>query len=111
MHGRILRNRVRTADAERERCMAQRPNYGIDAPKVIRNLIVAGVFFLFIALTFPKLTIVHTEIVLFPGFLWPAGCSLLCAGLMLLYSTVGKFQHRDRMVGIVRWTGSEQVLD
>jgi arsenite methyltransferase len=91
--------------------MAQKPDYGIDAPKVIRNLLLSGAAFLVIALAFPRVTIAHVEFLLFPGFLWPAGWLMLPGILMLVYSRIGKFGHRDRMLAKVEWTGSETVLD
>ncbi len=91
--------------------MAQKPSYGIDAPNVIRNQFLAGAVFLVIALAFPRVTIAHTEFLLLPGFLWPAGWFFLFGGLMLLYSLKGKFRHRDRMLAKVQWTGTETVLD
>lgn len=91
--------------------MAQKPSYGIDAPGVIRNQFLAGAAFLLIALIFPKVTIGGVTFLNMPGFLWPAGCFFLAAILMLTYSLVGKFRHRDRMLAKVTWTGSEQALD
>jgi SAM-dependent methyltransferase len=91
--------------------MAEKPKYGVDAPGVIRNMLLAGAAFLIIALVFPRVTIAHVEFLLFPGFLWPAGWLILTGGLMLLYSLVGKFRHRDRMLAKVNWTGAELVLD
>jgi len=91
--------------------MAEKPNYGVDAPGVIRNLLLAGAAFLAIALIFPRVTIAHIEFLLVPGFLWPAGWFFLTGGLMLIYSLVGKFRHRDRILAKVNWTGAEQVLD
>jgi arsenite methyltransferase len=91
--------------------VAQKPSYGIDAPGVIRNLFLAGAFFLAIALIFPRVTIGHVEFDLTPGFLWPAGWFFLTGTLMLIYSLIGKFRHRDRMLTKVHWTGAEQALD
>ena len=91
--------------------MSQRVNYGIDAPNVIRNFFLAGAALLIVTLAFPRVTIAHIEFLLFPGFVWPAGWFLLFGGLMLLYSLVGKFRHRDRILAKVSWTGAENVLD
>ncbi|HEY1903783.1 MAG TPA: class I SAM-dependent methyltransferase [Terracidiphilus sp.] len=91
--------------------MAQKPDYGIDAPNVIRNLLAGGGLCLVIALVFPKVTIAHVEFLLSPGFLWPAGWMIAPGLLMLLYAKVGKFRHRDRMLAKVQWTGAEAVLD
>jgi len=94
-----------------EHCMAQKPEYGIDAPTVIRNFFLIGAAFLVVALAFPRVVIGSIEFVLFPGFLWPAFWFFLIGGLMLLYSLVGKFRHRDRILAKVKWAGTEQVLD
>jgi SAM-dependent methyltransferase len=96
---------------ESRRIMAQKPNYGIDAPNVIRNLLLAGAAFLAIALAFPKVTIAHVTFLLIPGFLWPAGWFFLSGVLMLVYAKRGKFRHRDRILAKVPWTGAESVLD
>jgi arsenite methyltransferase len=91
--------------------MAEKPNYGIDAPGVIRNLILVGAGFVAVALFLPRLTIGHVVLQLFPGLVYSgAGCAL-GGFLMLLYAKVGKFRHRDRMLAIVSWTGAEKVLD
>ncbi|HEY6487762.1 MAG: class I SAM-dependent methyltransferase [Terracidiphilus sp.] len=91
--------------------MREKPNYGIDAPHVIRNFFVFGALFLIVALALPRVTIAHVEFLLFPGFVWPAGWFFLFGGLMLLYSLVGKYRHRDRILAKVQWTGTENVLD
>ena len=88
----------------------QKPDYGIDAPGVIRNLALIGLL-LFIAcapshwgpLRFSanlRLTMLVTGII----------CEVEAA-LMVLYAKVGKFSHRERMLAIVQWKGSERVLD
>ena len=91
--------------------MAAKPNYGIDAPGVIRNLLLAGAGLVAVALIVPRLAVGHVVLQLFPGFVYSgAGCAL--GGLlMLLYAKVGKFKHRDRMLAKVAWTGAESVLD
>jgi arsenite methyltransferase len=91
--------------------MAGKPDYGIDAPNVIRNFFLAGALFLIITLVFPRVLIGHIEFILFPGFLWPAVWFFLFGGLMLVYSLKGKFRHRDRILAKVNWTGKENVLD
>ncbi len=91
--------------------MARKPDYGIDAPHVIRNLLIAGGACLVIALAFPKVTIAHVTFLLNPGFLYPAAWMIAPGILMLVYAKVGKFRHRDRMLAKVVWTGAETVLD
>jgi arsenite methyltransferase len=91
--------------------LARKPDYGIDAPGVIRNLFIAGAFFLAVALVFPKVTIGGVTFLLTPGFFWPAGWFFLTGILMLVYALAGKFRHRERMLAKVAWNGAEQVLD
>ena len=91
--------------------VGEKPDYGIDAPGVIRNLLLAGTAFLAVALIFPRVTIAHVELLLIPGFLYPAGWLLFAGALMLLYAKVGKFRHRDRILAKIAWTGAESVLD
>jgi SAM-dependent methyltransferase len=91
--------------------MVKKPNYGIDAPVVVGSFLLAGAAFLTIALEFPRVTVGHVQFLLFPGFLWPTAWCLVTAGLMVLYSKVGKLRHRDRMLAKVQWIGTEAVLD
>jgi arsenite methyltransferase len=91
--------------------MALKPNYGIDAPTVIRNFFVFGAIFLVVAVVFPRFRIGQVELVLVPGFLWPAAWFFLTGSLMLVYSLAGKFGHRERMLQKVSWRGDENVLD
>jgi len=91
--------------------MTQRPNYGIDAPNVIRNLLIACVVCVILALWVRSVTVAHIRFDFYPGFLYSAAAFGIPAVLMLLYAKVGKFHHRDRMLGKVAWTGAEMVLD
>lgn len=45
------------------------------------------------------------------SFFWPAGFLIGEGLLFLLYVKVGKFRHRDFMLGMHRWRGDENVLD
>lgn len=80
----------------------EKPDYGIDAPGVIRTMLSIGVVLLVAALlpTSFRLTALVTGLVL-----------VLESALMVLYAKVGKFSHRDRMLKFVNWTGQEKVLD
>lgn len=91
--------------------MPNRPDYGVDAPHVIRNLILLGVALAAICLIWHRVTIAHVTFILFPGFLIGAAWCLAPALLMILYAKVGKFRHRDRILSYVPWKGDEQVLD
>lgn len=89
----------------------RRPDYGIDAPTVVRNLLLASAASVLIAVLFPHPTINHVTFVLNPGLFYTAAGLAAPALLMLHYSKAGKFRHRDRMLARVQWTGSEAVLD
>lgn len=91
--------------------MNVKPDYGIDAPGVVRKLFLAGTSCLVAALLFPRITIAQVTLQLLPGLLCAAAAFLLSGGLMLLYSKVGKFHHRDRILTNVSWSGAESVLD
>jgi uncharacterized protein len=80
--------------------MARKPNYGIDAPGVIRNLFVAC-----------AVCLVLTKFVKGPGFFYSAASFALPGTLMLIYSLAGKFRHRERILAKVPWAGTEMVLD
>jgi arsenite methyltransferase len=90
--------------------MAKKPDYGIDAPGVIRNLLLIGLalcvawyVWRFTGVTYIRLDRPWTLIM---------GAICMLEGLaMLAYSKFGKFRHRDRMLAKVQWRGDERVLD
>ncbi len=87
--------------------------YGIDAPGVVRNLLVFGAAGIAVPLVIAAVTgspalarSMRSIAATGPGpFLALAGL------LMLAYSLVGKFRHRDRMLAQIDWNGDERVLD
>jgi len=86
------------------------PNYGIDAPAVLRNLFLFGTLAILIAVQpYP----IHLGPVFFThtGFYWMGGIVLGEAFLYLLYVKVGKLRHRDHLLALHPWRGDEQVLD
>ncbi|HEY1375767.1 MAG TPA: class I SAM-dependent methyltransferase, partial [Gemmataceae bacterium] len=90
----------------------EKPDYGIDAPPVIRNLLVAA-----------GVAVVVAVIAQLLGTPYPAGfpvretaaiVALTCclnAGVMVYYSKVGKLRSRERILDLVPWRGDEAVLD
>jgi arsenite methyltransferase len=88
-----------------------KPDYGIDAPSVIRNLILAAVALPLLGWFVPVLRLGPVIIILRPAALPTAISCLLGAVLMILYSKSGKFRHRDRMLKMIDWKGNETVLD
>jgi len=91
---------------------ATKPNYGIDAPAVLRNLFLAGFLCLIVwYLIHGPLRIGHVVIHFKGMFLW-TGVALTVEGLLyLLYVKFGKFRHRDFILAFHTWRGDEQVLD
>lgn len=89
----------------------KKPNYGIDAPGVIRNLLLIGFILLLCSLFLPADLFPPISNVLKSSTFFPAIFLLLAGILMLVYAKSGKFKHRDRMLNLYDWTGNENVLD
>ncbi len=95
----------------------RKADYGVDAPGVVRNLfVIAGLLLAALVLAPPHagpFRVGGTDVTLgIRGmFAGPAVGCLLGGALMLLYAEWGKFRHRDRMLAMVAWSGSENVLD
>jgi arsenite methyltransferase len=88
-----------------------KPDYGIDAPGVIRNLIGIGVILLPVGWLVPRFRIGPVTFVLGNAGLYTGTLCILEGLLMILYSKWGKFRHRDRMLKMIDWKGNETVLD
>ena len=88
----------------------KRINYGIDAPHVIRNLVMASVIGFLLPIFLPVINIGRVRFDT-SGFI-PMGiaCGLM-AVWMILYSVYGKRLHRDRILNMFDWKGTEKVLD
>ena len=85
-------------------------DYGVDAPGVVRNLFVIGAAALAISLVSLSLPGVPAKAVAIVFLI--TGLVLAAQALMMvIYAIRGKFQHRDRMLGMISWKGSERVLD
>jgi len=85
-------------------------NYGIDAPRVIRNIFLGALaaILLSIAAAYLKNPYINVQ----PLTLLSIGISCAFSGsMMLLYSLYGKYKYRERLLKLVEWTGREQVLD
>lgn len=90
-----------------------RPDYGIDAPGVVRNLFVVAVLGLALDLTARfglwSGVVAHIGIAR-TGLFMGLGCGFM--GCWMLYdSKVGKLRERDRLLDLVPWSGTETVLD
>src|SRR4030081_1675360 len=91
--------------------MPQKPDYGIDAPGVVRNLIVIGAALIVSGFLFPTIHLGNVTVLWSRSAFWPGGSCLLGGLWMLLYAKWGKFRHRDLMLNMVLWRGDERVLD
>jgi arsenite methyltransferase len=91
---------------------ADKPDYGIDAPGVIRNLFLFGALCLGVGLFAPSQLPLGAHVTLDTrSLLWAAAFLFAPGVLMLLYALHGKFRHRDRMLALHNWRGDERVLD
>ncbi len=90
----------------------KRAQYGVEVPGALRSLCVLGLACLAGGLSIPVFYAGNFRVSLMGPTLLALGClSLALAGSLLLYSFVGKFRVRDRMLGMIRWQGDEAVLD
>jgi arsenite methyltransferase len=100
---------------------SQRPNYGLDAPSVVRNLFLCSAACLllsasaFFGLWKGVLSVpLGAHRLVFPvawTALWP-GLALLISGSAMIYSCkVGKLRDRERLLDLLSWRGDELVLD
>ena len=92
--------------------MPTKPDYGIDAPGVIRNLFLASIAGIAFALLAPRVLRIGPVELGLHGMAWGIAISCGAGGLlMLIYAKFGKFRHRERMLKLHNWRGDEQVLD
>jgi arsenite methyltransferase len=76
-------------------------NYGIDAPTVVRNMLVAAAVLFAVAAVFAPIR----------WLIWP-GLSVLATALIMIFgSKVWKLRMRDRLLDGLQLKGDEQVLD
>lgn len=80
----------------------RKPDYGIDAPLMQRNLFIAGVAFVALLLIWPAAG-AYT--------VWPGGAFILAALWLRLGSRSGKLRLRDKLLNAIPWRGDEKVLD
>ena len=81
---------------------ARKPNYGLDAPKVVLNLALVDIACLALGLAWRA---ARTPLV-FQGLAF-----LAMAGVMLWGSYFGKRRLRDQILESIPWRGDERVLD
>ena len=99
----------------------QRADYGLDAPPVVRNLLIAGIGGLVVWGTAAAglwsgsagFTFAGNEVRvgIAPAGLWIGIGCLAMAVWMIWSSRVGKVRERERLLDTLTWRGDEQVLD
>jgi arsenite methyltransferase len=91
----------------------QRPQYGIDAPDLVRFFFMAGAAVLTIFLITLTSSVFGQPLQIIIAILSGiASIYLLGMGcLMLFYSKVKKLKDRDKLLDLIEWSGSELVLD
>ena len=89
-----------------------KPDYGVDAPKVMRNMFLFGGLSLVLLFATPRVFHVGPVALQLRGMFGGTGVFLIAEGfLFLLYVKFGKFRHRDFMLSMHPWRGDETVLD
>ena len=87
------------------------PNYGIDAPGIIRSFFLIGIMAA-IAGWFVSSFSIGIKSSLIGSVLGVVGLVPTVLGVsMLTYSIRGKFNIRDQMLNLINWKGDENVLD
>src|SRR5215831_577793 len=88
----------------------KKPDYGIDAPVIMRYIILLAVGSLALGEYLRTLNNQKADLVASVFFVI-VRINVLQIILGLLYVKIGKFRHRDRMLDVVPWKGNEHVLD
>src|SRR3954463_12593929 len=90
-----------------------RPNYGLDAPRVVRNLfIVAALGIISLITRLLHLWSRQDLIAVIARPLIGAGLSCGAMGLWMIYdSKIGKVREREQYLDKIAWRGDERVLD
>jgi arsenite methyltransferase len=92
--------------------MPTKPDYGVDAPGVVRNLFLGSLVCILVALFAPRVVHIGPVELGLRSTGWGAAIGCGIGGLlMLIYAKFGKFRHRDRMLKLHNWRGDEQALD
>jgi ubiquinone/menaquinone biosynthesis C-methylase UbiE len=86
-------------------------NYGIDAPSIMRNLLLFGALTIIAGVAIPLLS-GNTILKIGSYGVVVVGFFFLILGVeMLVYGLKGKYMTRDVMLSKIKWTGNENVLD
>ena len=84
-----------------------RPDYGVDAPVIVRRLAVLGAIALLSAVVLRATSFSILSLVIGAVGAW----SIACAVVMVGGSRIGKFRLRDALLSRIAWRGDERVLD
>jgi arsenite methyltransferase len=90
---------------------SSKPDYGIDAPGVVRNLFLFGIGLPILGWFVPTVQLGPVTVIMRPMAYTTGAFCLIEGVLMIVYAKIGKFRHRDRMLKMVNWKGDETVLD
>src|ERR1700675_2263543 len=90
-----------------------KPDYGIDAPGVVRNLFAVRVLGLALHLSarFGLWSGVIGRVRISSIGLWPGAMCAAMALWMLYDSKIGKLREREKLLDLIAWQGRESVLD
>ena len=86
-------------------------NYGLDAPLVVRRLVVVGVVALAMGVVLRSLPRAAPLGLVRWALVGVAGWSLACVLTMLLGSKIGKLRLRDGLLSRLPWRGDERLFD
>ncbi|NKF22289.1 class I SAM-dependent methyltransferase [Solimonas marina] len=95
----------------------EKPDYGIDAPDVVRRLLMFGSAALVLQFAMPSLVgllplAMKLQALSLGRSLGMAGWVFVASACVLLWgSRVGKFRLRDKLLNAMPWRGDERVLD
>lgn len=93
------------------------PDYGIDAPDVVRRFLMFGSVALVVNFAMPALAdLIPPEgrlgaLSIARSLGWSGWAFVASASVMLWGSKVGKFRMRDKLLAAMPWRGDERVLD
>jgi len=91
-----------------------KPNYGIDAPPVIKQLLLVGLFILIVGVIVYFALLKYASVLaitLFTASLFISAFQFISAGWMLWSSCIGKKYMRDKLISSLNLQGNEHVLD
>jgi SAM-dependent methyltransferase len=97
--------------------MSPRPNYGLDAPGVVRNMLVIGTCAFAVAAgvrwgIIPDALHIGPVVLTLFGTGLGMGFAFVFTALSMIYSSrIGKLKRREWLLDQLDWTGTEQVLD